>query len=424
MNKAVLFWQENSCMVVTDNQNFIINFDSADTIQTRVQKLIEQINAKFLNIQQAVLLLSDELVFTAMVSTDKLPKRNKTQALYYQLEDYLPIDAEELTAEFITASPAQNFAYAIKTANLENIINALEDAGVEISSSSSAIAEIALKSNLLQHDYFVLQADNSFEIAKLVNSKIVKISRAESQEELQQKILSDQLVSDSVSSQLSIATNVKLNLQSTGFEISETEYDFADQLASLITKRPAMNFRKEKLAPKSQWSKHGLLINATVVLLCLMPLVLLLGIYLRTQEYKNLAKKNRRAQREVFARIYPNEKPPVNVARVLQNRINTRNFAKSPLPAKYSHNALIALNELLKTIPQKFQLRLTHIKASGNKIQLRGFIKKTGSTINPEFLASYLRENGFEVEPVTLDSKYNKYYPFDIDATYKGTANE
>ena len=422
MNQGILYWQKNSCLVVTEQNDFSINFDSISSIENCIETLFHELKDKSIKLDQATLLLENDFVFNATLSTENLPRRNKIQALCYQLEDHLPVDAETLTADFITINQTQNLAVAVKTETLQLIIDSLENEGIEIVSIAPASIALFNQINNSKIDYLLINTGKQFELATIAGSKFIKCNSAKSEHDIEKIILASRLSENSSNNEISILATDNFKLSLPGFEVKYQNFDLIKQLRLMISKRPSINLRKDKLAQQSQWSKHKVLLNMLTICACLFPLVLLLGIHLRTSEYQKLAKSNRRAQREIFSQIYPNEKPPLDVPRVLKARLSERkDFAKSPLPEKYTTNAFITLNKALEKLPPKFKIRLHRIKASASSVEIQGVIAKPA---NPEDFAEWLKSKGFSVAPVTFSSTNEKFYPLDIDAKLKDTSNE
>lgn len=76
--------------------------------------------------QDIVLGLPSQWCYSASVSTDGLPRRDRRQALGYRLEEKLPVALEELTVDFVDTDQPTVLGVAVSTARLAPLIRGLE----------------------------------------------------------------------------------------------------------------------------------------------------------------------------------------------------------------------------------------------------------------------------------------------------------
>jgi len=104
-----------------------------DALRAHVDACVENARAAGARQRPLVLGVSSAWCFAATVATDGLMRRQRHEGLVYRLEERLPVDAEAVTAGFIT-SPERSAALgvAVRTEPVRKILDALDAAGISV----------------------------------------------------------------------------------------------------------------------------------------------------------------------------------------------------------------------------------------------------------------------------------------------------
>ena len=307
-----------------------------------------------------------------------MPKKNINQALGFALEDLLPFDTEELTTEFQSNSADNWLAYAVKTQQVKDIVDSFECAGLYVGKIKPAIEKVFASKQKNNLDFLLFRQEESSKSIELVQfasgkpSNIYSIQNSPAEINRLLSIFAINNTNSDVLKKVGFIGSFDSELPRE-YKVEHIATDFYSY-ANNIDSKSMLNFRKNELAAESKWKKHKKMLNLVLIAVCLLPIALLAIIYFQANAYRNIAKQNRFKQNDIFAELYPNEKPPANIRIALQEKIKSKNIhADKKLPAKYKYNVLKVLQQAAKNFPKhKKYINIKSIDLSENKIEIEG----------------------------------------------------
>ena len=377
INSIDIFWNSDFATILHEDKILKCSFSSDDLTESATE-LFEYIKAQLGEVESVDLYLPSNMVYFANIPADNLPKKNINQALGFALEDLLPFDTEELTTEFQSNTADSWLAYAVKTQQIKDIVDSLECAGLYVGKIKPTIEKVLASKQKNNLDFLLFQQEEGSKSIELVQFASGKPSNIYSIQNSPAEI--NRLLNISAINTSNIGSQKKIGIIGSfdndlpqGYKIKHIATDFYTH-ANNIDSKSTLNFRKNELAAESKWKKHKKMLNLVLVAACLLPIALLAVIYFQANAYRNIAKQNRFKQNDIFAALYPNEKPPANIRIALQEKIKSKNInADKKLSAKYKYNVLQVLQQAAKNFPKhKKKINIKSIDLSGNRIEIEG----------------------------------------------------
>jgi len=124
--------------------------------------------------QGLVLGLPSEMVLTAQVDCENLPRKNRRAAMLYRLEEQLPLDAERLTVDFLPPIGGRALGMAVQTEHVRRMIEHLSEAGIETAAvcPTSLLALWGLcRRNADLGDYCLLAANRHVDVFRMAGRR-------------------------------------------------------------------------------------------------------------------------------------------------------------------------------------------------------------------------------------------------------------
>ncbi len=371
--------------------------------------------------QGLCLSLPSAMVFSASIECGDLPRKGRTEALLYRLEEQLPVSAETITAAFGPEVKGMTVGFAVRTSEVEAIIENLSEVGIEVSAICPA-ALLALRGGIDSKenpaDYAIVigcdtanvftvdtqGAPTSWQSAGSDNSSIARM--------LEANLLIRPAASAPARAELLGSVDPELPptlTKLTGIECYQRYEKSALELACdgaiEILKGETtglVNLRTGHLALGSVWSElAGKLKTAAVLSIVLGGMICGMFI-LRAQRYDALTLQLTQSQQMHFSRLYPERNVPLLVRKYLASeakRLSGVKGAGQELP--HRPNALETLATLAVNMPTDIRMRATGIRIGPREIIVQG---QSLTHSDAELIAGALRNGGFDIEPPKTES--------------------
>ena len=360
------------------------------------------------------LALGSEMVLTDQIDCNNLPRKDRSTAMIFRLEEQLPLAAEQFTADFLPPAGGQALGLAVQTAEVQAIIDQLAEAGIETASVCPA-AMLAVwrcvRGSNESSDYVILADERRAEIFRTAGHRrpITWSTSAVNPEPLLGCLHADMLAFSLVNNRptvrlfgnLPAGASAALN-EDEGLDIRQADQTpplAATALAAgaLLAGRPAgwVDLRRGDLAAPNPWKKLSGLTNLAAMLAVIILALVAAMFHWRGIQYESVAVARERQQRDQYVRLYPGRRAPVNVISALQSelkRLSGISGGDTHIPTQV--NALNALRSIIASLPPTLRLRIIDVRITPTSIFIEGQVRDhTGA----ELICQSIRNAGFDM---------------------------
>jgi len=355
-------------------------------------------------------------VLSARINCNNLPPRRRRTPMLYRLEEHLPLEAEQLTADFLPTEGGQSLALAVETAPMQAVIDALGKAGIEVASICPT-AMLALwhyqATGRWTGEYAVIVDGDAVHLFGMTprGRPATWTTTAPRTGDVLAALGADVLAHRSDDSrpvvrllgqwpdELAEAMRARGDFDTQAPDQTPALLAAAKTAAALATGRNAgwVDLRRDALAPTDAWASLTRPL-AVAVLLTIVLLVAVAGMCLwRQGQCDTLTDGHKRLQRDQYARLYPGRGTPVNVKSALASE--HRRLAGvhgTDIAAPNQTHAINTLTDLLAALPPALRLRIVEIRLSASGLLVEG---QTREHTDAQLIAQAIGRVGFDVDP-------------------------
>lgn len=406
--------------------------------QDMPQKIVEAVRNSCCIGASICLGLPSEMVFSAEIECPtKIPRRQKHNTMLYRLEEQLPLNAEDLTADFLPPIGGRALGLSIETRKIAGLIDALCEAGFEVSAvcpTSLLSLWSAVHEGKVQADYILLQTffGPGIDVFRMTGSQPVRwYSSCEDTAAVVGCIQADLLanpvetespegiamggIDDSTISAITEATGIRLTANG-----EQSPLQLASQAAgNLIAGQAAgwVDFRRDALAPKSSWGRLARPMQTAAVMGCIL-LVVLAGTFLwRGMQYDSISENYSRQQISEYQKLYKHGRVPTSIVSRLQSEAK-RLAGKSGLQGVPTQvNALETLKQITGNLPANIRLRIVSMRMDDNGFLIQG---QTRTHSDAELIVRAINNGGLSAQPPKSEQLANGGVSFTITGSVNG----
>ena len=359
--------------------------------------------------------LPADVVLTAQIECGGLPRKDRRSAMLFRLEEQLPVEAERLTADFVTALNGRSLGVAAETSAVKPVIDALERSDVEIAAACPT-AMLSLWDSCghgtSDFDYAVICESSGVSLFRLSSGQPVSWQSVPDDPDqlalfVQADVLRDppegkpQGLSALLVGQLSQRTIQSLEKE-TSVRIVRSEHESAivpasRAAAALLSGKRAgwVNLRRDGLGSPDPW-RHVARPAKCATVLGLLLLASLAGTFhWRASRYEALARQSHERQVAVYDRLYPNTKVPPNVnSRLKSECARLLGVSGTESRAPHEPNALDTLRLVVTNLPSAIRLRIDRLRVEPQAIQIEG---EARTHSDAERIAQSLQQGGLSI---------------------------
>ena len=388
--------------------------------------------------------------FTTLATGDDLDPRDR-DALIYELEDHLPLDAESMVADFVTVpevvasqlskSPTQPngttesesnhatfvSAVAIETKQWQAIAEAFESNGIQIRCVIPA-ACLATRS-LCQSRRFtdvvelVLCDDNRADFITVGSDTILGWKHLH----LNAEAIRRHRLLDPLSAETTVvvgADNDALELIAgqTAVEPNdeplETHWERGAELSLSKQSSRWFDLRRDQLAPADPLRPIASQLRwvAFAVAACLFAMVI--GGWWRTHRIEQEIDQLRTQQQTEFKETFPGVRVPAALMRrVKSEHARVMGSRGASTQVELPRSAVAVMQDLLEGLPSDIRFRVTNISILNGRVDLDLQVR---SPVDAGAFATSLSQAGFQVEPPVTTQKDSKTFDSVLEANWIG----
>ncbi len=361
--------------------------------------------------QGVVLGLPTKMVFSSSIECEAALRKQRRDAMLFQLEEQFPMDIETLTVDFLPPVGGRRLGVAVETARVQALMELLAGADIE-TVSICPTALLALREICRAGDpgeYALMQLNGRVEIMHLQQSLCVEWFNVPLEAEaIVRTIRADQLSQPSAAS--SIPATI---LPAEGWALAEIEAAGLKarpgptepilMLAARAAGRGAsgdrtalIELRRDALAVANPWMRHAGLVQATFAGCMILLVAMAASFWWQGQRYDQVARQNCLGQQQVFEELYPNTRVPLTVKRRLESEwqrlAGIRGMGEIPRLVP----AVDCLRQVLEGLPATVRLRVHELRVSQNEILIEG---QARTHTDAEDIHHSLTAMGFIIDP-------------------------
>jgi len=366
------------------------------------------------------------MALTGSAPLDGLPRRAQRPALLYRLEEELPVDAEDFTADFLPAEEGRTLGVAVRTHDVRGVIDALASHGVPVSVVCPTALLVAWA--VCRH----VDAVGRFALIRLPGeTNVVRFTQSvptawysmgrDAREDVIRIVEADLLAAPPEGGEPTMHTVGAATEPLTGVRVEPVDAGPLE-LAALAAEEALagrgggwLDLRRDAQAPASPWERvAGLLTSAAALAVLLLLTVTGLALW-RGRDYDAVANECEREQQTLFRELYPDRRVPGSVRRYLDGELKQLSGVHGldhALPSRPS--ALDMLRDAVASLPPNIRLYITEINCGPGGVFIQGDVT---SFTHAEVIARRLHAAGFAVEPPRSERREDGIITFSLAAT-------
>jgi len=354
--------------------------------------------------------VSSAQTLVATIDCGGIPRKDRRRAMLFRLEEHLPIDAEDFTADFLTAAGGLALGVAVETAPLACLIDQLAEAGVE-TAAIAPTALLALWESVRTHkadaEYVLLASREHIDIFRMADGRPHAWHTAAPDATDVVSAIKGELLSHPSRSDAPAACVIGAIAQETVADIErgtglacqvapeQSVVELAARAAAcLLDGQDAgwVDLRRDALAVANPLGRLATPLKAALVLTIVTLIAVSAAAWWRATRYDDLAGRMAALQAGVYHRAFPNSQAPPNVRSRLQSEVKRLEGLRGTAGAIPDQpSAFDAFSQVVAGVPEALRLRIVDIRIDPTGIQIEG---QARSHADAEKLSQAIRASG------------------------------
>jgi hypothetical protein len=381
-----------------------------DTVAEVVAKILQSLGYAGGGILLAV---GSKLCLAAQVPIDGPTMLRQHQTMMFQLEQYVPVAAEDFVGDFIAHGQEVALGVAMPFTEEKLLVDALENCGV-IVQSITPTALLALKHLVCttsgeKNPQIVLWQDgDSLELFQLVGGKPLLWRLLPAEAELMTRHL--QILALGTVEPLRVTVHhlapelLKIITSLPNFELQEADDQILSEVAILAAeeyfngKEPLwIELRRDALGSSDPYRPIRGAMHWVTCAVAIFLIALILGWSYRAYQFDKLVTQNQEQQTAVFNEALPGQPVPAGIRSRLESeyaKISGLKGESAQLPQQCS--AMRVLHDVLASLPNDTRYKFRELRFDRNRAMLDGEVRAHGDA---DVVANGLRKQGFQVQP-------------------------
>ncbi|WP_432799805.1 hypothetical protein [Poriferisphaera sp. WC338] len=435
---AILFDDDHAVIVADGDVDFKITSIPIIKDQERPSAIVDPkaledaISNKRIN--EPLVGLPSDWCYVASIQLNE-SKRSRLSTMLFQLEEFLPLDAEQVAASFhINSHSAMALGCAIEAKPLQRILAELEDRGI---SPGAICPKVFFVFHVLQHQKkipdscqaIILPEPNGiYSIIQLHSGRIVSwrlltekdllrdevhvsiLSGVDLDQSDNTKLILGVDLSDDLVRELQERCDLKLEIVAT--PILELLYEGAVDLHRR-EKVPVFNLRTGPLAVQSSWLRYQKQGVFAALGVCLLLISILVSLSIRARAYRHEFDQANQAMIELYQEAFPGQSVPLGIMGRLQSeqrKLQSTNAESVQLPEQRS--MLFTIRDVLSYLPIDIRFKLDELQIEARQIRVYG---TTRSHVDANKIVAGLRNiEDYNFELLRTDQTADRTVSFSI----------
>lgn len=320
--------------------------------------------------------------------------------LHYALEEFLPVDIESLTCDFIRSGPGEFIGVALEAARGRTLLQALAARGIRVGRISIDVLEFGARSMpfVWCDNNHVTFADLSDGILSTVRTTRFRdgISGAERLEQV------GAAIPEAIRNQSFAVTGSGITLELAAIAESLGANATPVQLGSPARWVRDFDLARDAIAPAERAIATWRAMRGTAAALLATGLLLCAALIINRIQAAHQLRAIESWERGVFAELFPNAPVPAGIAaRISSERRRLESLTRSPAGPDSPEDAARTLATIVQAIPKQIRLDLQELRIEGSDVFLRG---RTREPVDAERISQCLDQlPGFDCSPTRTD---------------------
>jgi type II secretion system protein L len=359
--------------------------------------------------------VSSTETFVAPIDTGNLPRNpsERRQAMMFRLEEHLPIDAEQMVADFLPASAGGIvLGVAVQSKPLANLIAQLAEVGVEVESLSPtpllALAEALRAGENTDAEYWVLATSSHVDVFRIAEGRpqTWHTTTADS-DEVVRAVKAEMLAHPGPSPNPCAAVigplpagHMASSCAAAGLACRTMEHASLVELAARSAARLLegeeagwVDLRRGALGHENPWGRLAVPLKAAVITAIVVLAAVSAAAHFRAWRYDTIADHALAEETSLHQKVFPNTRTPIDVQSRLASearRLEGLRGTTGAMPLK-PFSALDTFNQVAGSVPETLRIRLVDIRVDAGGLLIEG---QARSHADAEKLAQAIRAGG------------------------------
>ena len=372
--------------------------------------------------------LASEMIQSARVSSEGLPRGARYAPLLYRLEEQLPLDAETLTADFLPTVHGSCLGLAVTTSAVQEIVSGLEAVHIDVvaicPTSLLALRDVCEGHPQEPADFVLVGWGSHVDVFALADGVPVSWHMVAGTSDEILCALSVELLQEprdhapSMRMTGTFASGVKEAIAAQHPEVKILEdstmpLEAASATAAKVLADEAagwVNFRHAGLAQPDAWRRSAGLVKTAFVLGIALLVFLPALLFYRAYSYDRLAGACREKEAIEYHRLYPSRPPQANVRSALESELaRMAGVSGSGFVIPDRPSALETLRRITANLPAATRLRMVEMRVGPTTVLVEG---ETRDHSDAEIIAKSLTHGGFVMDPPRTEAQPGKGVSF------------
>lgn len=380
------------------------------SVDAIVMAIAEQFQSLGYRGEGVAMALHSSLCLAAAFPLENHAAGRQRQTLIYQFEQYMPLAAEDMVADFIVDG-CDAFGTAVPLADSKILVDALEQHGICIQSMSPlallAVQHAAVPSGepsliLWQQgdivDWISVSSSGrpaAWRMLPAETTSLVQHLHAETfNRSTPLKVVAHACTNELIEA-IAAVPNIQLDASDEQPMCDAAAKISESMLAGKTT--PWIEYRRDGLGtPDPFRAVRGPMLFAAVAATA-MAIAMIAGFSYRAFRYDQLSAKQQERQAAIYRQLFPGQATPVGIRSRLESehaKLAGLKGDSSQLPTQTS--AFVVLHDVLAAMPNDVRYRFHELRLNRHRVNLDGEVL---SHSDADKISSGLRNRGFQVQP-------------------------
>ena len=358
--------------------------------------------------------VSSARTFVAAVDCGNLPRRGaeRRQAMLFRLEEHLPIDAEEMTADFVPAvAGGTALGVAVASAPLVHLVGQLAEAGIETAAICPtpllALSEALRAGENADAEYWLLAAPSHVDVFRVADGRPrAWHTTAPEAEEVVRAVKAEMLAHPGPLPSPCTAVIGPLPAGHTadvcaaaGLACRTVEHASIAELAARSAARLLegeeagwVDLRRDRLGHENPWGRLAVPLKAALITAIVALAAVSAAAHLRAYRYQAVVDGALAEEAALHQQVFPNTRTPIDVLSRLASetrRLEGLRGSTGAVPEPFS--ALDAFNQVAGGVPADLRIRIVDIRVDAAGLLIEG---QARTHADAEKLAQAIRSGG------------------------------
>ena len=390
-----------SCIEIANNDGIVAVVDLPTDFLEVVDDVVAVFAANGYSGENVLLAISSRDCLSARFAVDigrRRSRKHNYEFLCYELEQHIPIEAEDVVADFIV-NGEEAFAVALELDRWERFILALQEHKITIDSIcpwALLACQGALESGVDDCTKIVIESSNGTDIISLDSGKPKSWCFAKKGESLCQDSYP---IRSQLESEADSVSEIQ-RLQIDNDVASEFVRKFGGKIGRGI-RRPWVQLARGPLQLSDPLRSIRTPLRLATVALVVLAIALSCSLWVRSAKLNESTRQLQTEQHKIFKTLMPNQPIPIGIRSRLRSEFrNLEGLSAANTISANDSNLLKTIGHILPSLPPDLRFRVLELRMDVTGFTLEG---ETRTHSNADQIASALTNDTYRIGPPTTN---------------------